>query len=111
MTLPENNEKLFYRIGEVSKLSGIKAYVLRYWETEFKQIRPQKSRSGQRIYRHNDLETIIEIKKLLYDKGYTIAGARKALGKFKPGKHQANEKEQLKQAISGLKTIKQMLKE
>ncbi len=71
--------KLFYRIGEVSRITGLERYVLRYWETEFSQIRPQKSNAGQRLYRQKDLDAVLLIKKLLYEEGYTIAGARKRL--------------------------------
>ncbi len=71
--------KLFYRIGEVSRLTGLEPYVLRYWETEFTQLRPEKGKSGQRIYKKKDLENILRIKQLLYDDGYTISGARKKL--------------------------------
>jgi len=71
--------RLFYRIGEVSRLTGLEQYVLRYWETEFPQIKPDKGRSGQRIYTKKDLDTILLIKQLLYKEGYTIAGARKKL--------------------------------
>jgi DNA-binding transcriptional MerR regulator len=69
-------DKLFYKIGEVSRLTGIPAYILRYWETEFEALHPQKSRSGQRLYRKKDVETILQIKQLLYREGFTIAGAR-----------------------------------
>jgi DNA-binding transcriptional MerR regulator len=75
---PQPN-KLFYRIGEVSRLSGLEQYVLRYWETEFPQIKPDKGRSGQRLYTKKDLDSILQIKQLLYKDGYTIAGARKKL--------------------------------
>jgi len=71
--------KLFYRIGEVSRLTGLEPYVLRYWETEFPQLRPEKGKSGQRIYKKKDIENILRIKQLLYDDGYTISGAKKRL--------------------------------
>ena len=71
--------KLFYRIGEVSRLTGLEPYVLRYWETEFPQLRPEKGKSGQRIYKKKDLENILRVKQLLYDDGYTISGAKKKL--------------------------------
>jgi DNA-binding transcriptional MerR regulator len=71
--------KLFYRIGEVSRLTGLEPYVLRYWETEFPQLKPEKGRSGQRIYNREDIDRIIHIKQMLYSDGYTIAGARKKL--------------------------------
>jgi DNA-binding transcriptional MerR regulator len=71
--------KLFYRIGEVSRLTGLEQYVLRYWETEFPQIKPDKGKTGQRLYKKKDLDTIFQVKQLLYKEGYTIAGARKKL--------------------------------
>jgi DNA-binding transcriptional MerR regulator len=69
-------DKLFYKIGEVSRLTGIPAYILRYWETEFEILQPKKSRSGQRLYRKKDVETVLQIKQLLYRDGFTIAGAK-----------------------------------
>lgn len=72
-------DKLYFRIGEVSKLSSLPAYVLRFWETEFSQLKPTKSGTGQRMYRRRDVENILLIKKLLYEEGYTIAGARDRL--------------------------------
>lgn len=70
-------EKLFYKIGEVTRISGVEAYVLRYWETEFPFLKPRKSRSGQRVYVKKDIELISEIKRLLYEERYTIEGVRK----------------------------------
>ena len=75
--LPEG--KRYYRIGEVSELTGVKAYVLRYWESEFRWMAPQKSRSKQRLYRKKDIDTILLIRRMLYEEGYTIAGARRRL--------------------------------
>ena len=72
-------EKLYFRIGEVSTLCKLPAYVLRFWETEFPQLKPVKSSTGQRMYRRKDVETLIRIKTLLYDEGFTIAGARQQL--------------------------------
>ncbi len=72
-------DKLFFRIGEVSNLTRTKQYVLRYWETEFPMLKPSKSRTGHRLYRRQDVETIFEIKRLLYERGFTIEGARKYL--------------------------------
>jgi len=76
--------KLFYRIGEVSRLTGLEPYVLRYWETEFPQLKPEKGRSKQRVYKKEDIDRIIHIKQMLYSEGYTIAGARKKLSS-RPG--------------------------
>lgn len=72
-------DRLYFRIGEVSELIAIKAYVLRYWESEFPMLKPVKNSAGRRLYRKQDLQTAIEIKRLLYEKGYTIEGARKQL--------------------------------
>ena len=73
-------KKHYYKIGEVCSLTDTQPYVLRFWESEFPQLAPDKSRTGQRVYRPRDVEMILEIKKLLYEEGYTIAGARKKLG-------------------------------
>lgn len=72
-------DKLYFRIGEVSKLTGVKPYVLRFWETEFGNLGPRKSGTGHRLYRRKDVELVLEIKHLLYEKRYTIEGARKWL--------------------------------
>ncbi len=72
-------EKSLFRIGEVSRLTATKTFVLRYWESEFPTLQPVKSPSGHRLYRREDIETVFEIKRLLYEEGFTIAGARKHL--------------------------------
>jgi DNA-binding transcriptional MerR regulator len=72
-------DKLYFRIGEVSRLCGLPSYVLRFWETEFSQLKPVKSGTGQRMYRKIDVENVLRVKKLLYDEGFTIAGARQQL--------------------------------
>jgi DNA-binding transcriptional MerR regulator len=82
---PDSAEKALFRIGEVSRLTGTKAFVLRYWETEFPALQPVKSASGHRLYRREDIETVFEIKRLLYEQGFTIAGARRYLGERKAG--------------------------
>ncbi|HEX2870738.1 MAG TPA: MerR family transcriptional regulator [Polyangiaceae bacterium] len=86
--------KLYYRIGEVSEIVGVEPHVLRYWETEFRSIRPQKSRKGQRIYSRRDVEKLISVKDLLYTHGFTIAGARKKLreGGAEPAAPEEQEK-------------------
>ena len=76
---PEIPDKLYFRIGEVSRLAGIKPYVLRFWETEFSSLGPKKSGKGHRLYRRKDVELVLEIKRLLYEKRYTIEGARRFL--------------------------------
>jgi DNA-binding transcriptional MerR regulator len=72
-------ERLYFRIGEVAHLCRLPAYVLRFWETEFPQLKPVKSSTGQRMYRRKDVESVVRIKKLLYEEGFTIAGARQHL--------------------------------
>jgi DNA-binding transcriptional MerR regulator len=76
---PISHERLYYRIGEVSRITGLKPHVLRYWESEFKVIKPHKGGSLQRLYRRKDLDLILKIKKLLYEEGFTIAGAKKKI--------------------------------
>src|SRR5437588_10146898 len=81
---PENGsqeipDKLYFRIGEVSRLAGLKPYVLRFWETEFPSLGPKKSGTGHRLYRRKEVELVLEIKRLLYEKRFTIEGARKFL--------------------------------
>src|SRR3990172_1928617 len=73
-------EKLFFKIGEVCELAGVQAHVLRYWESEFPMLAPQKNRAGQRVYRKRDVEMALQIRELLYEDQYTIAGAKKRLG-------------------------------
>ena len=77
MQIPD--DKTYFRIGEVSRITGLEPYVLRYWESEFPQIRPRRADSNQRTYRKKDLEIIMEIKRLLYNERLTIEGARKKL--------------------------------
>jgi DNA-binding transcriptional MerR regulator len=72
-------DKQYFKIGEVAQIVGVEPYVLRYWETEFKSIRPEKSRSKQRLYRKRDVETALQIKRLLYDEGFRIDGAKRRL--------------------------------
>ena len=77
--IPKIPDRLFFRIGDVADLADVEPYVLRFWETEFPQLSPKKTSSGQRQYRRKDVEIALEIKRLLYGEGYTIAGARRAL--------------------------------
>jgi DNA-binding transcriptional MerR regulator len=88
---PAYPEKLFYKIGEVSKIADVEPYVLRYWETEFPFLKPRKSKSGQRIYVKKDLDLIFEIKEMLYSERLTIEGVRKRLsdGGAAPVPHRA----------------------
>ena len=78
-TDPISSERLYYRIGEVSRITGLRPHVLRYWESEFRVIKPHKAGSLQRLYRKKDLDIILKIKKLLYEEGFTIVGAKKKI--------------------------------
>ena len=98
--------KLYYRIGEVAGIVGVEPHVLRYWETEFRSIRPQKSRKGQRIYSRKDVQKLLRVKDLLYGQGFTIAGARKRLRER--GEEPARPEEPLRRAAT---TMRQALLE
>ena len=76
---PEIPNRLYFRIGDVSELLGVEPYVLRFWETEFPTLQPRKGKTGHREYKRKDVELLLEIKRLLYDEGFTISGARKTL--------------------------------
>jgi DNA-binding transcriptional MerR regulator len=101
MDIPDN--KRFFRIGEVSRIIGVRPYVLRYWETEFPAIRPKRADSRQRIYQREDIETIREIKKLLYEEKLTVEGARRRL--------KSSKKTQSVSPDNLLKQIKEELKQ
>ena len=105
--------KLYFRIGEVSELCKLPAYVLRFWESEFPQLRPTKSSTGQRLYRRKDVESVVKIRHLLYEEGYTIAGARQMLkSELKSGKPQAAFSfAPVHQPGNNLRGIRQELKE
>ena len=113
-------DKLYFRIGEVAKLCSLPAYVLRFWETEFPQLSPKKSSKGQRLYRQRDVEHLVRIKKLLYEEGFTIAGARQHMKlELKPAKSQTqlpfvvsrSKSDELKRVRAGLQEILGMLKQ
>ncbi len=76
-------EKSYFRIGEVSKILGVAPYVIRYWESEFKSVRPLRAKSDQRLYRRKDVEELLSIKSLLYDEKFTISGAKKRLAELR----------------------------
>lgn len=111
-------DRLYFRIGEVAKLCKLPAYVLRFWETEFPQLKPVKGSTGQRMYRQRDVENVLRIRKLLYEEGFTIAGARQHLkSENKPAKQQtglpfpkSGRKEGLKKVRQGLQEILVILK-
>jgi len=91
---PEIPDKLFFRIGEVSTMLGVEPYVLRYWETEFPSLSPKKSGTGHRLYRRKDVELLLRIKHLLYEKRFTIDGARQFLLEEAKSAHKEIKQEQ-----------------
>ncbi len=105
-------DKLYFRIGEVASLCRLPAYVLRFWETEFPQLKPVKSSTGQRMYRQRDVENVLRIKKLLYDEGFTIAGARQQLkAELKPSQRQDGLPFPKQRSTDSLKKVRQGLQE
>lgn len=109
-------DKLYFRIGEVATLCRLPAYVLRFWESEFPQLKPVKSSSGQRMYRRRDVESVLRIKQLLYEQGFTISGARQQLrAESKPDKTQsaipfpAQPSSEIQQIRQGLREILSLL--
>ena len=108
-------DKLYFKIGEVKKITGIEPHVLRYWESEFKIIRPQRASSKQRLYRRVDVENILTIKKLLYEDGYTVPGARKHLTEKKDEKKNSPKPEdprlKARSMLAELKSDLQQMKE
>lgn len=104
-------DKLYFRIGEVADLCRLPAYVLRFWETEFPQLKPVKSSTGQRMYRQCDVETVIRIKGLLYDQGFTIAGARQYLKEQSKTSQRQSGLPFPRRSSEGLKKVRQGLQE
>ena len=115
-------DKRYFKIGEVCEITGVKQHVLRYWESEFKILSPQRARSKQRLYRKVDVENILKIRRLLKDEGFTISGAQKALaartggekaeGQTEPESHLAapsNEKSMVNEVKAELLALKEML--
>src|SRR5213592_4103067 len=107
--MPEIPDKLFFKISEVCEIVGVEPYVLRFWETEFPNFAPEKSKSGHRVYKRKDVENVLRIKELLYDRGFTIAGARKFLSKSR-GSSRANRDEVLQQIRKELRDILTLLR-
>ncbi|MDE3181146.1 MAG: MerR family transcriptional regulator [Acidobacteriota bacterium] len=106
-------EKVYFRIGEVSQLAQTKPYVLRYWETEFPSLRPSKTETGHRLYRRKDVETVFHIKRLLYEQGFTIEGARKQIASLPKPANGKSEQRSLFHSNSegpGLKLIERELR-
>ena len=108
-TIPD---KLYFKIGEVAKMADVPTHVLRYWESEFSGISPKRANSKQRLYKRQDVELILNIKTLLHDQGYTIAGAKKLLESGQIPEHTVAEtKPVIVKVTTTLQTIKQELKE
>jgi DNA-binding transcriptional MerR regulator len=106
-------DKSYFRIGEVSRLLGVQPYVIRYWESEFKTVRPIRTRSDQRLYRRKDVEELQTIRRLLYDENFTINGARKRLGKFRRDEAVAGRDgmtEFLSEIEKGLRHIRELVR-
>jgi DNA-binding transcriptional MerR regulator len=110
-------DKLFFKIGEVAKITGVKPHVLRYWESEFKLLKPSKSATGQRVYQKKDVEKVFTIKTLLYNEKFTIAGAKRRLMRSGKEEKPAKEKKQLSIAFDNqellalLRDLKEELRE
>jgi DNA-binding transcriptional MerR regulator len=102
-------DRLYFRIGEVSSITGIPPYVLRYWETEFPILQPRKSGGGQRLYRKRDVGMVLEIKKLLYQERYTVAGARRRLMEREERSRRLEARVALQRLRSGLESILKQL--
>lgn len=102
-------DKSYFRIGEVGKLLGVEPYVIRFWESEFKTVRPIRSKKDQRLYRRRDVEELLTIKNLLYDDMFTIAGAKKKLAKLK--KEHVGVKDDYSSVIITIKRELQAIKE
>ncbi len=114
---PEIPDKLFFKIGEVSRLTDIKPHVLRYWESEFPMLNPPKNRASQRAYRKKDIETVLVIKRLLYEENFTISGARKKLREMRSSRKSKGQmalfpgsgKKQIKAAINELERALELI--
>jgi DNA-binding transcriptional MerR regulator len=108
-------DKLFYKIGEVSRIVDVEPYVLRYWETEFPFLKPRKNKSGQRVYIKKDVELLITVKRLLYQERYTIEGVRKRLGLPSAGSESKTEKDlqrkEVRQPSRAIEHVKKRLRD
>ena len=108
MQTPVIPDRLFFKISEVCQIVGVEPYVLRFWETEFPGLAPQKSKTGHRVYKRKDVENVLRVKELLYDRGFTIAGARRQLSKTKTSR-KADRDEVLMRVRSELQDILTLL--
>ena len=106
---PDIPDKLFYRIGEVSRIAQVPQSVLRFWENEFPRIKPNRTEAGQRLYRRSDVELILSIKHLLYDRKFTIKGARRHLSRRHVEEKLTGDKATIKEIYDELKEIRKML--
>jgi DNA-binding transcriptional MerR regulator len=102
-------DRLYFRIGEVSAITGVPPYVLRYWESEFPALQPRKSGGGQRLYRKRDVVMLLEIKKLLYQERYTVAGARRRLTEREDRARRAEMRAALQRLRAGLEDVVRQL--
>ena len=98
-------DRLYFRIGDVSAITGVPPYVLRYWESEFPALQPRKSGGGQRLYRKRDVVMLLEIKKLLYQERYTVAGARRRLAEREDRARRAEMRAALQRLRAGLEDV------
>ena len=103
-TIPD---KMYFRIGEVGRILGVEPYVIRYWESEFKTIRPRRTRSDQRLYRRNDIEELLKIRDLLYKEKFTIAGAKKklTLGDARSTLSEGNVLSEIKEELQNIRAL------
>jgi DNA-binding transcriptional MerR regulator len=102
-------DKLYFKIGEVAEIAGVEPYVLRFWESEFPVLAPRKAESGHRVYRRKDVETVIRIRDLLYEKGYTIAGARRRLNPRRQDGAEERQEDTLERVRASLEDILTLL--
>lgn len=107
--MPEVPDRLYFRIGDVSAITGVPPYVLRYWESEFPALQPRKSGGGQRLYRKRDVMFVLEIKKLLYQERYTVAGARRRLAEREERSRRIEARAAIQRIRAGLETILRQL--
>ncbi len=110
-TKPQLPDKLYFKIGEVSKLTRLPAYVLRFWENEFTCIKPKRTSSGQRLYRRGDVEMVFKIRHLLHERKFTIEGARQYLSKQKSGQPKKEPLLSIKEIETELKNIRNLLED
>ncbi len=108
--MPELPDKLYFKIGEVARIAGVPPHVLRYWESEFTAIKPKRANSGQRLYRREDIERILQLRVLLHEEGYTLSGARKLLAK-KRGEAKSQKILRQRTAAERLRQIKKEVRD